>query len=195
VVDQHACPAKTAIVRRVASSTPPPEGKLSICRHRVPFYETDAMGVVHHSNYVRYLELARIAWMDAHDRPYRDYVAQGLHFATTAVSVRFLRPAMFDDVIEITTWLEWIRRATLKMRYELHRRAELLAVAETEHAMVDGSGRPRRIPAERRASLIAYATSVNGAGDTSGETELDPTAVVQGGARSAASTRELGEDK
>ena len=32
--------------------------------HRVPFFETDAMGIVHHANYVRYLELARVAWMD-----------------------------------------------------------------------------------------------------------------------------------
>jgi acyl-CoA thioester hydrolase len=35
-------------------------------QHRVPFYETDAMGVVHHANYVKYLELARIAWLDEH---------------------------------------------------------------------------------------------------------------------------------
>ena len=40
----------------------------------MPFYETDAMGVVHHSNFVRYLELARVAWLDAHDRPYVEYV-------------------------------------------------------------------------------------------------------------------------
>ena len=49
-------------------------------RHRVPFYETDAMGIVHHANYVKYLELARVVYLEEHDRSYRDYMAEGLHF-------------------------------------------------------------------------------------------------------------------
>ncbi|HVH05686.1 MAG TPA: hotdog domain-containing protein, partial [Myxococcota bacterium] len=57
------------------------------------------MGVVHHSNYVRFLELARIVWLDEHHRPYRDYVADGLHFATTRVEVdhRVLGGGARDD--------------------------------------------------------------------------------------------------
>jgi len=136
--------------------------KTSTVVHRVPFYETDAMGVVHHANYVRYLELARIVWMDEHDRPYREYVAEGLHFATTMVNMRFLRPAQFDDLVEITTWLDWVRRATLRMGYELRRGDDRIATAETEHAMVDAGGRPRRIPIERRAGLVRLAAQPEG---------------------------------
>lgn len=128
--------------------------------HRVPFYETDAMGVVHHANYVRYLELARIAWMDDHDRPYREYVAEGLHFSTTRVELDYRRPAVFDDVVEITTWLDWVRGASLAMCYELRRGPDVLAVGSTEHALVDTAGRPCRIPAEYRERLAAL--SVNG---------------------------------
>ena len=51
------------------------------------------MGIVHHANYVRYLELARIVWMDEHDRPYREYMADGLHFSTTRVDLRYVRSA------------------------------------------------------------------------------------------------------
>jgi acyl-CoA thioester hydrolase len=131
----------------------------SILRHRVPFYETDAMGIVHHSNYVRYLELARIAWMDEHDRPYREYVAGGRHFATTRVEIDYVRAAEFDDVLEIATWLDWVAGATLAMAYEITRAAAPIAEARTEHAMVDGSGRPCRIPPERRASLLCLAAS------------------------------------
>ena len=126
-------------------------------RHRVAFFETDAMGIVHHANYVRYLELARIAWMDEHDKPYRDYVAQGLHFSTTRVELDYRRSAAFDDVIEIATWLEWVRRASLSMAYAITRDGALLVSGRTEHAMVDTSGRPCRIPADRRASLTALA--------------------------------------
>ena len=127
--------------------------------HRVPFYETDAMGVVHHANYVRYLELARIAWMDDHDRPYREYVAEGLHFSTTRVEIDYRRPAVFDDIVEVTTWLDWVRGASLAMRYELRRGPDLLAVGATEHALVDTTGRPCRIPAEFRERLAALSAN------------------------------------
>lgn len=129
----------------------------STFRHRVPFYETDAMGIVHHANYVRYLELARIAWMDEHDRPYRDYIADGLHFSTTRVDLHYVRSASFDDVLDVTTWLDWVGGASLGMGYEIDRGGTRVAEGLTEHAMVDGNGRPRRIPAERRERLSALA--------------------------------------
>ena len=138
-------------------SGPPPGAPITIIQHRVPFYETDAMQVVHHSNYVRYLELARIVWLDEHHRPYRDYVADGLHFATTRVEVDYLRPAVYDDLLAVTTWLEWVRGASLRMAYEIRRGDDLLVRAATEHAVVDLEGRLRRIPAERRAELAKLA--------------------------------------
>jgi acyl-CoA thioester hydrolase len=129
----------------------------------VPFFETDAMGIVHHANYVRYLELARVIWLDEHDQPYRAYMAEGLHFATTTVDLRYHRAAAFDDEIEITTWLEWVRGASLRMAYTLRRGDELLATAATQHAMVDTHGRPRRIPAARRGSLQRVQVEGEGA--------------------------------
>jgi acyl-CoA thioester hydrolase len=128
-------------------------GATSRIQHRVPFYETDAMGIVHHSNYVRYLELARIRWLDEHDQPYRDYVAQGLHYATTHVAVDYHRATEYDDVLEIEVWLEELRGASLRMAYRLCCRERLVASAVTEHALVNEAGRPRRIPAERREKL------------------------------------------
>jgi acyl-CoA thioester hydrolase len=123
-------------------------------RHRVAFFETDAMAIVHHANYVRWLELARIRWMDEHHRPYRAYVAEGLHFATTRVEIDYRRAAVFDDEVEVTTWLEWTRGASLRMVYRLRGPdGALLAEAATEHAMVDASGRVRRIPAAEREAL------------------------------------------
>ncbi len=132
-------------------------------RHRVPFYETDAMGIVHHSNYVRYLELARIAWMDEHDRPYREYVKDGLHFSTTRVDLRYVRSAGFDDLLDVTTWVEWVGGASLCMGYEIERDGTRIAEGITEHAMVDTTGRPRRIPPERRDGRSALARTSGGA--------------------------------
>jgi acyl-CoA thioester hydrolase len=130
-----------------------PSRAVSTISHRVPFYETDAMRIVHHSNYVRYLELARIVWLDEHHRPYRDYVAEDLHFATTRVEVDYLRSAAYDDVLQISTWMVWVRGASLRMAYEIRCADALISTAATEHAVVDGQGRLRRIPREYREQL------------------------------------------
>jgi acyl-CoA thioester hydrolase len=121
----------------------------------VAFYETDAMGIVHHANYVRFFELARVVWLDEHDRPYRAYVADALHFATTRVEARYHRSAAFDDVLEITTWLEWVRGASLGMGYRIRRGGDLLVTGASEHALVDREGRLRRIPPEHRTRMRA----------------------------------------
>ena len=126
-------------------------------RHRVAFYETDAMGVVHHSNYVRYLELARVRWMDEHHKPYTEYVSADLHFAVTRVEIDYHRPARFDDEVAATVWLEWLRGASLRMAYELTGPDGVLVTAATEHAVVDAEGRVRRIPRPDRVAMTALA--------------------------------------
>ena len=127
--------------------------------YRVPFYDTDAMGVVHHARYVHYLELARILFMDEHDVPYREYVAQNLHFAVTELDVRYRRGARFDDRVEVTCWVESVRGASLRMAYVIACGGELVATAATGHAMVNGDGKPVRIPKERRARLKSLAAA------------------------------------
>jgi acyl-CoA thioester hydrolase len=136
-----------------ATPEPPAAAATSSLEHRVPFYETDAMGIVHHANFVNYLELARVVFMDEHDRPYRDYMAAGLHFATTHVEIDYRRPLRFDDRVEISTWLVELRGASLRMAYVLRCHGEVVASAATEHALVDESGRPRRIPVDHRQRL------------------------------------------
>jgi len=153
-------PRRSARPPRAGDAAAPDDRRISVVQHRVPFYETDAMGIVHHSNYVRHMELARIVWLDEHHRPYRDYVAEGLHFATTHLEVDYRRPAVYDDLLRIATWLEWVRGASLRMAYEISRADELLVTGATEHAVVDDDGRLRRIPRERRDELARLVPSL-----------------------------------
>ena len=139
---------------------PPAGAAVSSVRHRVPFYETDGMGIVHHANYVRYLELARVVWLDEHDVPYREVVQQGLHYATTKLEVVYHRAARFDDEIEIFTWIEWARGASLRMAYVLRCAGVTLATAATEHAAVDLTGRVRRLPRDRVERLRGLALEI-----------------------------------
>ena len=137
----------------------PPGVAVTTVRHRVPFYETDAMGVVHHSNYVRYLELARIAWLDEHDQPYTRYIEADRQLATIRVEVDYHRATRFDDRIEISVWLDWVRHASLRLVYELVCQGAVVATAATEHCAIAAEGRPRRIPPERRVVLAKLAAN------------------------------------
>jgi acyl-CoA thioester hydrolase len=115
------------------------------------------MGIVHHANYVKYLELARIAWLDEHDQPYSAYIEADRQLATIRVELDYHRAARFDDRVEICVWLDWVRQASLRMCYELVCRGTRIATGATEHCAVDGEGRPRRIPHERHDALRALA--------------------------------------
>ena len=111
------------------------------------------MQIVHHANYVRYLELARVRMLEEHDAPYREYMALGLHFAVTRCEVSYQLAARFDDELQITCWLRWLRGASLGIGYTIKRDAQIVVCAETDHALVDGAGRPARIPQARRDAL------------------------------------------
>lgn len=140
-------------------AAPPPAAATSSVQHRVPFYETDAMRVVHHSNFVRWLELARIRWLDEHHRPYREFVAAGRHFAVIRVEVDYRLPVAFDEEVTVTVWPEWVGGATLRMAYRLETARGVVAHAATDHALVDDEGRPRRIPREERDALRRLCAS------------------------------------
>ena len=121
--------------------------------HRVAFFETDAMGIVHHSNHIRFFELARVAWMQEHHCPYTDYMSLNLNFATTRAQADYLKPITFDQEIEIVTWLEWTRGASIGLSYIIQSGGTIFATGTTEHALVDEHGNPRRIPNEKRRQL------------------------------------------
>jgi acyl-CoA thioester hydrolase len=123
--------------------------------HRVAFYETDAMGIVHHSNYIRFFELARVVWLAQHDQPYTAYADSGLNFAPVHHTADYPQSARFHDEVEITPWGEWVRGASLRMAYRIECGGTLLVTGATEHAAVNDEGRVRRIPAENRARLKA----------------------------------------
>ena len=135
-----------------------PEGAVvSTVHYRVPFFDTDAMGIVHHANYIRYLEIARIRWLEEHHQRYLLYTKQGIHFATTRVEVDFVKPTRFDDTLEIRAWLDWVRGASLHLAYEISHDGDRVTTASTTHAVVNNEGRVRRLPKDRFEELRTLA--------------------------------------
>ena len=132
---------------------PPVGATASSIEYRVPFFDTDGMRIVHHANYVRWFELARIEWMDRNHVPYRSYVDAGLHLATTHLECDYKWPARFDDRVTITTWPTNVRGASLEIAYQVVCDGRTLVTGLSDHACVDDDGRVRRIPREWREQL------------------------------------------
>ena len=86
----------------------------------MPFYDTDAMAIVHHANYVRYLELVRVRFLKDHDQPYVRYVEQGYHVVVTRVDIRLRTPTRFDEELTVTGWLERVRNVDAVVRLSDH---------------------------------------------------------------------------
>ena len=114
----------------------------------VRFAETDAQGIAHHASFVVWLEVARVAYLSEHAGGYLAIQAQGIEALTTAVDVRYLRAAYFDDRLRVWTRCVDLRGARFRYEYAVERAGELVAEGSTSHATVDAvTRRPTRVPA------------------------------------------------
>jgi acyl-CoA thioester hydrolase len=120
---------------------------------QVIFGDTDQMGVVYYANYLRYFESARAAYWRALGRSYKDLVAWDVALPVVEAHCRYRRPAYYEDVVSIETWVSELRGASLRFSYKLYRGDELLAEGSTRHAVVGGDGRPRALPPELREAI------------------------------------------
>jgi acyl-CoA thioester hydrolase len=121
-------------------------------RVRVYYEDTDLGGVVYYANYLKFLERARSEWLRHLGISQTGLLASDrLLFAITAVDIRYLRPARFEDELAVTVELERMKRASMSFRQAIHRgdlQGELLCTASVTAACLDAdSMRPRAMPA------------------------------------------------
>lgn len=115
---------------------------------RVRYSEVDQMGVVHHSRYLSYFEIARTEYLRASGYTYREFEQLGLFLVIVRVSCSYKYPIRYDDVINIKTKIERITPAKIEHSYEIRDESysKLHAQAQTTLACVDTSGAVQRIP-------------------------------------------------
>ncbi len=133
---------------------PEPAGRTT---HRVRYPETDRMGVAHHSHYVVWFELGRTELMRSLGCPYGSLEDRhALFFPVIDLAAAYRKPARYDQVLEIRTWLTSVTGARVRFDYEIRDEDEdLLATGHSVHASVGAEGKPRRLPEEIREKLSA----------------------------------------
>lgn len=98
--------------------------------HKVQYYETDKMGVTHHSNYIRWMEEARVDLLDKLGFPYTDMEARGIISPVVGLDIKYKAPSTFADDIEIETEVSGYTGIRLMFSYVMRNAATGAVIVE-----------------------------------------------------------------
>ena len=112
--------------------------------HKVNYYETDKMRITHHSNYVRWMEEARIDFLDKIGCGYKKMEDDGIISPVVKIECEYKTPTTFDDRIEIEVSIKEFKGVRLVFSYKMTNAetGELVFTAESSHCFLDKSGKP-----------------------------------------------------
>lgn len=86
---------------------------------RVLYAHTDKAGVVYYANYLEFFEAGRTEYFRSLGRSYADFEKDGILLTVAEASCRYLRPAEYDDLLTIRTWISRLRRTRIDFEYEV----------------------------------------------------------------------------
>jgi len=115
---------------------------------RVYFQDTDAGGVVYHASYVNFMERARTEWLRSFGYSNAGLMKEfGVVFVVRSMQLDYLRPALLDDMLEVTAEVKHIGRSRLVLLQTVRREDELLTQAEVHLVCVSLEGfKPVSVP-------------------------------------------------
>ena len=115
-----------------------------IFERKINYYETDRMGIVHHSNYIRFLEEARCAFLENIDMPYSLLENLGILIPVLGVQCDFKHHVTFNDTILINVSIKSFNGARLVMQYSVTEKisGNLVLTGETKHCFTDSNLKP-----------------------------------------------------
>lgn len=140
-------------------------------QHKVQYYETDRMGITHHSNYIRWMEEARVDFLEQLGWGYDRLEALGVGSPVLGVACSYKQPTTFHDTVEVTVCLKEYRGARMTIGYEMRDAARGRAGL---HRLVAALLCQRRGPARQaapRSAAVRRAAARAGGGKSR---ELNP---------------------
>lgn len=112
--------------------------------HKINYYETDKMGVVHHSNYIRWMEEARIHFLEEIGFGYDKLESDGIISPVIYAECDYKTPSTFGDTVLIEVEIEEFKGVKLIMKYTMTnvKTGELVLIGRTKHCFVNDEGKP-----------------------------------------------------
>ena len=111
---------------------------------KVHYHETDKMGITHHSNYIKWMEEARIDLMDQLGYGYARLEQEGISSPVTGIEAQYKLPTTFDDTVRIHVAVEEFKGVRLTIRYTMIHQVtgETVFVGKSQHCFLNSEGRP-----------------------------------------------------
>ncbi|MBQ6955845.1 MAG: acyl-CoA thioesterase [Bacteroidales bacterium] len=109
--------------------------------HEVKYYECDGMGITHHSNYIRFMEEARVDWMDQLGYGFDRMESEGVVSPVVSVECRYRVPTRFKDNIEIAVSVAHLSELKITFSYTMKVGGRMVCTAESTHCFLE-SGKP-----------------------------------------------------
>jgi acyl-CoA thioester hydrolase, YbgC/YbaW family len=115
---------------------------------RVIYADTDAMGIVYHTNYIKWFEIGRTELLRGMGIVYAEMESQGYNLPLTEAYCHYLLPARYDQIIIVETEMEYLKRASMKFNYTIsdEDKEKILVEGYTVHACTSNLGKIVRIP-------------------------------------------------
>ena len=115
--------------------------------HKVQFYETDGMQIVHHANYIRWMEEARSDYLEQADIPYAMLQDRGIQFPVLEVSCKYRQAVPFGVSVKIYPKLEWFDGLRYMVSYRIMSEDDSILHVEgsSMHCFLDKNLRPMRV--------------------------------------------------
>lgn len=113
--------------------------------HKVKYYECDRMGITHHSNYIRFMEEARIDFLDRIGCPFEKVEAEGIVSPVISIDCNYRKTTTFQDEIEIFVSVPEVSALKLKIGYRMSVGGKTVFTGESVHCFLK-DGRPVNIP-------------------------------------------------
>lgn len=114
---------------------------------RVYYEDTDAGGVVYYANYLKFLERARTEWLRGYGFEQDSLMNEGIIFVVRKVCIDYLRPARFNQQLEVRTAVKSVKAASLEVCQQVFHEDTCLTDAVVKLACLDAeSFRPREVP-------------------------------------------------
>ena len=112
--------------------------------HKVHYYETDKMGITHHSNYIKWMEEARVEFLENIGFGYDKLEKMGIISPVIGASLEFKHSSTFDDKIEIMIKVIEFKGVKLVLGYEMKNvdTKEIICTGQTKHCFVNKEGKP-----------------------------------------------------
>ena len=123
-------------------------------QHYVQYYETDKMGVTHHSNYIRFMEEARVEFFKGIGLDYFEFEKKGFISPVVGLNnIRYKRPSTAGDTLDIDVAIKDIGSVTFTIQYIMKNKDVVVFTGESEHCLLGKDGKIVPLTDKRVASL------------------------------------------